>query len=51
MSQDHIETFFSSIRRMGGLNNNPTCLQFKRTYKKLMTHVYAIVPEGANCTV
>lgn len=51
MSQDHIETFFSSIRRMGGLNNNPTCLQFKRAYKKLMTHVHAIVPEGANCSV
>jgi len=36
---------------MGGLNNNPTCLQFKRAYKKLMIHVHAIVPEEANCTV
>jgi len=51
MSQDHLETFFSSIRRMGGLNNNPTCLQFKRAYKKLMIHVHATVPEEANCTV
>ncbi|EZA47403.1 THAP domain-containing protein, partial [Ooceraea biroi] len=51
MSQDHTETFFSSIRRMGGFNNNPTCLQFKRAYKKLMTHVHAIAPENANCTV
>lgn len=29
LSQDHLETFFSSIRRMGGFNNNPTCRQFR----------------------
>ncbi|KAF0706184.1 THAP-type domain-containing protein [Aphis craccivora] len=25
VSQDHIETFFSSIRQRGGFNNNPSC--------------------------
>lgn len=50
MSQDHIETFFANIRAMGGFNNNPTCLQFKRAFKKLMTHVHALVSKEANCT-
>lgn len=36
--QDHIETFFSSIRRYGGDNNNPTATQFKAAYKRLLIH-------------
>lgn len=34
LSQDHLETFFSSMRKMEGFNNNPTCRQF-RIIKKL----------------
>lgn len=49
LSQDHLETFFSCIRRMGGFNNNPTCRQFRSSYKKLVTHVNFIIPDNANC--
>lgn len=35
-SQDHLETFFSSVRSMHGFNNNPTCRQFQSAYKKLL---------------
>ncbi|XP_076278038.1 uncharacterized protein LOC143207960 [Lasioglossum baleicum] len=49
LSQDHIETFFSCMRKMGGFNNNPTCRQFKSNYRKLVTHVNSIVPDSANC--
>lgn len=34
LSQDHLETYFSVIRRMGGFNNNPSCRQFQAAYKK-----------------
>ncbi|EZA58497.1 THAP domain-containing protein [Ooceraea biroi] len=33
LSQDHLETFFSCIRRMGVYNNNPTCRQLTSSYK------------------
>jgi len=49
LSQDHLETFFSCIRRMGGFNNNPTCRQFRSSYKKVVTHVNSIISDGANC--
>jgi len=48
-SQDHLETFFSSIRKMGGFCNNPTCYQFKSSYKKLISHVNDINVSNANC--
>jgi len=51
LSQDHLETFFSCMRRMGGFNNNPTCRQFKSYYKKLITHVNSIVPKESNCSL
>lgn len=35
-SQDHIETLFSKIRRMGGFNNNPTVIQLKAALRKLL---------------
>lgn len=38
LSQDHLETFFSSIRSRGGYNNNPSCKKFKISYKKLLVH-------------
>jgi len=36
---------------MGGNNNNPTCRQFRSSYKKLITHVNSIVPNESNCTL
>lgn len=36
LSQDHIETLFSKIRRMGGHNNNPTTVQFQSAMKRLI---------------
>lgn len=35
-SQDHLELFFSSVRCRNGWNNNPNCLQFKWTLRKLL---------------
>lgn len=48
LSQDHLETFFSCIRRFGGWNNNPTTKQFKSAYRKLLSHVNISVPLSAN---
>ncbi|KAJ8047188.1 DNA transposase THAP9 [Holothuria leucospilota] len=36
MSQDHLESFFSRIRRRGGWNNNPNCLQFKWALRAIL---------------
>lgn len=35
-SQDHIETFFSSIRSRFGMNNNPSARQFEHCMKRLL---------------
>jgi len=37
-SQDHLELFFSKIRRMGGCNNNPSARKFIAAYRKLVVH-------------
>lgn len=50
-SQDHLEMFFSLIRRMNGNNNNPTTTQFKSAYKKLICNKLSVaVSPYANCT-
>ncbi|KYN04683.1 hypothetical protein ALC62_04443 [Cyphomyrmex costatus] len=36
LSQDHVEMFFSSLRRMNGNNNNPTVTQYLSAYKKVL---------------
>lgn len=38
LSQDHLELFFSKIRRLGGCNNNPSARQFISAYRKLVVH-------------
>lgn len=48
LSQDHLETFFSAVRRRGGFNNNPSCKQFKAAYKKLMMYVDPTLSHSAN---
>lgn len=39
ISQDHIETLFSKIRRMGGFNNNPSSSHFKAALRKLLMNI------------
>ncbi|KAL7296574.1 hypothetical protein TKK_0010005 [Trichogramma kaykai] len=50
LSQGHLEMFFACIRKAGGFNNNPTTIQFKSAYRKLIPHVSIKVPLTANCT-
>lgn len=50
ISQDHVEMFFAMIRRMNGFSNNPTTVQFKSAYKRLLRNKIEItVPKSANC--
>ncbi|EFN88598.1 THAP domain-containing protein 9, partial [Harpegnathos saltator] len=49
LSQDHLETFFSCIRRCGGFNNNPTVKQFIAALKKLHAHVNINIIFNSNC--
>jgi len=48
MSQDHVETYFSVIRRRGGWNNNPTALQFTYAYRATLSHLGVIPSTSAN---
>lgn len=50
-SQDHIEIFFSSVRMMGGWNNNPTARQFISAYKKLLVNKAIRISGNTNCMV
>lgn len=51
LSQDHVEMFFSSIRRMNGYNNNPTTTQYISAYKKLLLNkLNIIISSSANCS-
>ena len=51
LSQDHVEMFFAIIRRMNGFSNNPTTIQFKSAYKKIMlNNINVTIPSSANCT-
>ena len=38
LSQDHLELYFSSVRRYGGWNNNPSAKQFSYAYRALLKH-------------
>ncbi|KYN00584.1 hypothetical protein ALC62_08634, partial [Cyphomyrmex costatus] len=50
LSQDHVEMFFSSLRRMNSNNNNPTATQYLSAYKKVTVHKLNItIPSSANC--
>ncbi|KAL4113195.1 hypothetical protein QTP88_016863 [Uroleucon formosanum] len=40
--QDFIETTFSAIRSRLGYNDNPTCMQFKAAYKRILVHNEAV---------
>lgn len=49
LSQDHLETFFSAIRRQGGFNNNPSAYQLQTAYKRLLVHHEITGSQYANC--
>ncbi|KAE9539557.1 hypothetical protein AGLY_004809 [Aphis glycines] len=49
MSQDHLELFFGCIRSRGGSNNNPNCIQFKKTLRQLLFNKNITVESG-NCS-
>lgn len=49
LSQDHLEIFFSCIRRMGGYNNNPNAKQFIASYKRLLHHNEVKSSTESNC--
>jgi len=52
LSQDHVEMFFSTIRRMNGHNNNPTTTQYISVYKKLLlNNLNIIISSSANCSL
>lgn len=50
-SQDHLELFFNSVRRSCGWNDNPTCLQFRNIYRRLLKHVGVECTSTGNCIV
>lgn len=49
LNQDCLENMFGTVRAQNGNCNNPTCIQFKRTFKKLFCINYFEYSEGANC--
>lgn len=51
MSQDHLEMFFSRVRRRGGWNNNPNCLQFKWTLRAILLKNRIMPSKNANVSV
>ena len=48
VSQDHLELIFTQIRRIGGWNNNPNCLEMNSAVRKISTHVHGLVSKKAN---
>ena len=49
MSQDHLELFFSKIRRRGGWNNNPNVQQFTWALRKVLLKNSITPSSKANC--
>lgn len=43
ISQDHLELFFGCIRARGGNNNNPNCVQFKKTLRQFYYYIQKIL--------
>ncbi|KAM7284928.1 uncharacterized protein ISCGN_031926 [Ixodes scapularis] len=48
LSQDHLELFFSCVRKRGGWNNNPSAAQFRYAYRSLLVNADVQVPATAN---
>ena len=48
-SQDHLELFFSIVRSRGGSNNNPSAVQLRAIWKRLLTHNRVKAIASGNC--
>uniref|UniRef100_A0A1B0DQL7 THAP-type domain-containing protein n=1 Tax=Phlebotomus papatasi TaxID=29031 RepID=A0A1B0DQL7_PHLPP len=48
LNQDHLEMFFGAVRTRLGCNTNPSVIQFRAAYKRLITHVQIEAKKG-NC--
>jgi len=49
LNQDKLENFFGIVKTQNGNYINPTCIQFKRTFKKLFCLDYFEHSKGTNC--
>jgi len=46
MSQDHLEIFFGCVKARGWSNNNPNCVQFKKSLRQLLFTKNITVEDG-----
>lgn len=51
LSQDHLETFFSQIRRRSFQNNNTNTVQFAAAYRQILVHHEIKASEKGNCLI
>jgi len=51
LSQDHIETFFSVVRRRGGWNNNPSAFEFVHIYRALLSNLQVLPSSNGNVSL
>lgn len=49
VSQDHLESYFGCVRRMGSCNDNPTAQQFTGAYRKLLFQNEVSSSQKSNC--
>jgi hypothetical protein len=47
-SQDHLELFFSCVRRAGGWNNNPSAKQYCAIHRRLLSHAGLCASAASN---
>lgn len=51
ISQDHLEMFHGKLRSRNGHNNNPTVMQFKGAYRRLLCNLDISPPKWSNCMI
>lgn len=51
LSQDHLEMLFGRIRAMNGCNDNPTAIQFKSAFRKLLHKCDIRISNSSNVSV
>lgn len=49
LSQDHLEMFHGKLRSKNGHNDNPTVMQFKGAYRRLLCNLDVRPPKWSNC--
>lgn len=50
-SQDHVKMFFSTLRRRGGWNSNPTAYQFIHAYRAILSKVGSMPSCSGNVNI